>query len=308
METKKNQPTPQQGKNEITEKNVSDSVLARVNELQEATQLQLPKNYSAANALKSAWLVLQTVEDKDHHRALEICTKESIANCLFDMVIQGLSVVKKQCYFIVYGKNLTLQRSYFGTVALAKRVGAIKTEPVANIIYEGDEFVYEIDPKTGIYHVKKHVQTLESIGSGKIKAAYCICQTKNGDEVTIMTYEQIQKAWNQGATHGKSPAHTNFAAEMAKKTVIGRACKMAINSSDDSWILNDYEDEPNSDSTVREQRDANTQSGTQTVVDADYEELTPAAQSGAGNTISQPALENAKESTTNASHSDNDPY
>lgn len=306
METKNNQ--PQQGKNEITEKNISDSVLTRVNELQEATQLQLPRNYAASNALKSAWLMLQSVEDKDHHKALTVCSKESIANALFDMVIQGLSVAKKQCYFIVYKNELQLQRSYFGTVALAKRVGAISTEPVANIIYEGDEFVYEIDPKTGIYHVKKHVQTLDSINSGKIKAAYCICQTKNGDEVTIMTYDQIQKAWNQGATHGKSPAHTNFAAEMAKKTVIGRACKMAINSSDDAWMLNENEDNFDSDETVRTQRNANTQSGTKTVVDADYEELSPTAQNGAGSTTSQPALENAQEGASIDSQNDNDPY
>ena len=67
----------------------------------------------------------------------------------------------------------------------------------------------------------------------------------------IMTMEQIQKAWNQGATKGNSPAHKNFTDEMAKKSVINRCCKNFVNSAKDNDVLietlnrtieNDYEE------------------------------------------------------------------
>lgn len=120
--------------------NISEQVLSRIEQFQKDGSMILPKNYSVENHMKSAWLALQEVEDKEHHKALQICTKESIANSLLDMVLQGLSVSKNQGYFIVYGNKLVFKRSYFGTIALAKRAGGMVSEPVANVIYEGDVF------------------------------------------------------------------------------------------------------------------------------------------------------------------------
>jgi len=53
---------------------------------------------------------------------------------------------------------------------------------------------------------------------------------------------QIQKSWEQGPTKGQSPAHKNFPGEMAKKTVINRACKLLIAASDDSVLMEPGED------------------------------------------------------------------
>lgn len=236
--------------------NISEQVLSRIEQFQKDGSMILPKNYSVENHMKSAWLALQEVEDKDHHKALQICTKESIANSLLDMVLQGLSVSKKQGYFIVYGNKLIFQRSYFGTIALAKRTGGIVSEPVANVIYEGDDFQYEIDPKTAKVAIVKHSQKLENIDNSKIKGAYALVTLADGTtQVTIMSMQQIRAAWGQGATKGNSPAHKNFAEEMAKKTVIGRACKAIINSSDDAWLYDGKEDDADSDKASM-QRDA----------------------------------------------------
>lgn len=236
--------------------NISEQVLSRIEQFQKDGSMILPKNYSVENHMKSAWLALQEVEDKEHHKALQICTKESIANSLLDMVLQGLSVSKKQGYFIVYGNKLIFQRSYFGTIALAKRAGGMVSEPVANVIYEGDDFLYEIDPKTAKVSIVKHSQKLENIDNSKIKGAYALVTLADGTtQVTIMSMQQIQAAWGQGATKGNSPAHKNFAEEMAKKTVIGRACKAIINSSDDAWLYDGKEDDADSDKASI-QRDA----------------------------------------------------
>ena len=236
--------------------NISEQVLSRIEQFQKDGSMILPKNYSVENHMKSAWLALQEVEDKDHHKALQICTKESIANSLLDMVLQGLSVSKKQGYFIVYGNKLIFRRSYFGTIALAKRAGGMVSEPVANVIYEGDDFQYEIDPKTAKVSIIKHSQKLENIDNSKIKGAYALVTLADGTtQVTIMSMQQIRAAWGQGATKGNSPAHKNFAEEMAKKTVIGRACKAISNSSDDAWLYDGKEDDADSDKASI-QRDA----------------------------------------------------
>lgn len=245
--------------------NISEQVLSRIEQFQKDGSMILPKNYSVENHMKSAWLALQEVEDKEHHKALQICTKESIANSLLDMVLQGLSVSKKQGYFIMYGNKLIFQRSYFGTIALAKRAGGMVSEPVANVIYEGDDFQYEIDPKTAKVAIVKHSQKLENIDNSKIKGAYALVTLADGTtQVTIMSMQQIRAAWGQGATKGNSPAHKNFAEEMAKKTVIGRACKAIINSSDDAWLYDGKEDDADSDKASI-QRDAAQRSDVQII-------------------------------------------
>lgn len=257
MAQNENQTTQQPQTGAIVKyENISEQVLARVNTFAEDGGLKLPKNYAVQNHMKSAWLILQETKDLKGQPALTVCTKESIANALFDMVLQGMSVSMKQGYFIVYGNKLTFQRSYFGTVALAKRCGGIVGEPVANVIYEGDEFVYTIDPKTAKMSIIEHKQKVENIDDSKIKAAYAlITRTDGSTELTIMSMAQIRAAWNQGATHGASPAHKNFPAEMCKKTVIGRACKLIINSSDDAWLYDGKQDEDDVD-TAQQQRNA----------------------------------------------------
>ena len=261
----------------IQEKNIADSVLAKVTAFQREGTLTLPEGYAVENHLKAAWLVLLEVKDRNGGEALKICTKDSIAQAMLDMVLQGLSVQKRQAYFIVYGNKLTLMRSYFGTIALAKKVG-MKTEPVANVVYEGDVFQFEIDPLTGLHHIVKHEQQLGNIDDGKILGAYCIIDLPDGrKDVTIMPMAQIRKSWEQGATKGNSPAHKNFTSEMAKRTVINKALKIFINSSDDGWLYSDKPDDMDTD-TAAQERNARVASGagsrTVKVEEVEFEEVT----------------------------------
>lgn len=275
--------------------NISEQVLSRIEQFQKDGSMILPKNYSVENHMKSAWLALQEVEDKEHHKALQICTKESIANSLLDMVLQGLSVSKKQGYFIMYGNKLIFQRSYFGTIALAKRAGGMVSEPVANVIYDGDDFQYEIDPKTAKVAIVKHSQKLENIDNSKIKGAYALVTLADGTtQVTIMSMQQIRAAWGQGATKGNSPAHKNFAEEMAKKTVIGRACKAIINSSDDAWLYDGKEDDADSDKASI-QRDAAQHSDVQ-IIDTtavEFDDVSETSSSTDAPQTQEPASEEA---------------
>lgn len=249
-----------------------NQVLSRINNFKSSGQIKLPENYSPENALKSAWLILQEVQDRNQKPVLESCTMPSIANALLDMVVQGLNPVKKQCYFIAYGNKLLMQRSYMGTEMLAKRVADAK-EIKANAIYENDVFEYEVNPANGRKKVTKHEQKMDNLDHEKVRGAYAIITYNDGSvDTEIMNIKQIRQAWNQGAAKGNSPAHKNFTDEMAKKTVINRACKNIINSSDDADLYQN-EDTPIDPVVANVQHQLNTEANKETI---GFEETTPA--------------------------------
>ena len=214
------------------------TVAARLRVYTDKRELLLPANYSAENALKSAWLVLQETVDKNGKPVLQACSQASIANALLDMAVQGLNPGKKQCYFISYGTKLLCQRSYFGAMAVAKQVAGAKTI-WAEIVYVGDAFEYEVSHNRK--DITKHTQKLDNIKLGNIAAAYCVVEF--GDDrpsyTEIMTMEQIRKAWAKSKMNPDAPssAHSQFPEEMCKRTVINRACKAIINSSSDDNLF-----------------------------------------------------------------------
>ena len=223
------------------EKNISDIVLAKIKVFEETGTLNVPKNYSPANALRIAWLILQETKNMDKRPVLDVCTRESVANAMLRMIILGLNPVKRQCSFIAYGNQLTCQREYQGTIAIAKRHGVKKVTGCA--VFKDDTFEYII-LEDGTHKVSKHLQTIESIDSGVVKAAYATKEYDDGSKETkVMSMSQIKKAWEQGQTKGQSPAHKNFPDEMAIKTVINRLLKPDVNSSDDADLFVDQDDD-----------------------------------------------------------------
>ena len=222
---------------QVKEKELSTQVLSKVESFTNTGELVLPTDYSPANALKGAMLILAETQTRDKKPVLQACTKESIAKAMLKMVVQGLSPLKSQGYFIPYGDQLTWSRSYQGSIALARRVGGV-SDVVANIVYKEDVFEYKVNTETGRKELVKHEQKFENIDNGEIKGAYAIISYEDGrTDLVVMTIKEIETAWGQGATKGNSPAHKNFRQEMAKKTVINRACKTPINSSSDVHLF-----------------------------------------------------------------------
>ncbi|WP_053983776.1 recombinase RecT [Niameybacter massiliensis] len=240
------------------QKEITDSVLAKVNKLQENKSLVLPQNYVAGNALQSAALILAETVDNAKKPVLESCTKESIANSLLDMVKMGLEPSKKQCYFVAFGGKLQLMTSYFGKLAIAKRVSGLE-EVKAFVIYEGDEFEMEFNIDDLTMQLKTYKPNPLNVNLSKITGAFAIPIFKDGTrgDLVYMSYDQIQKSWNQGYAKGKSGAHTNFTDEMCKKTIITRVCKTLINSSDDGDLIDTYQgaDEESTPTPQAEQKE-----------------------------------------------------
>lgn len=219
--------------------NTIDRAEERIKNLQDNNEIDLPADYSVNNALKSAWLQLQETKTKDKKPVLKACTRTSIMNAILKTVVEGLSPAKDQVYYIAYGKKLKAMRSYFGNIALAKRVANVK-EVKPTIIYEGDKINIEIED--GSKYVEDHKTKWQNQDDDKIAGVYAIVKFNDDrpDQHTIMTLDECKQAWKQGSTYGKydGTTHDKFAGEMAKRTVINRATKPLIKSSTDDYLMN----------------------------------------------------------------------
>ena len=240
----KNQNPGSDKKPQTKEQLITKMLTDKINFFKETGEIQIKPNYSPENAIKSAFMIIQDLEDKNKRPALQVCTEGSISQALFKMIILGLSPVKGQCYFAVYGNELVMEKQYQGNIKLAKESGLKSIH--AQIIYKGENPQIKIDPDTGRTMVINHNRELNKMDNDNIIGAYAVCNMTDGStDVEVMPMSMIQKAWEQGYNNGKSPAHRNFKDQMCKKTVINRACKLIYQTSDDSLIFGnkqEYED------------------------------------------------------------------
>lgn len=234
-----NQPTTKKTALALVKEQVVDQVAKKVDSFLQTGQLRLPKGYSPHNAMHAAWLVLQEIKDKNGKLALETCSKASIANALFGMVVQGLDPLKKQCYFIAYGQHLSCQRSYFGTIAMAQRMAGI-SEVLPMVRYADEPFKAIVE--RGRVSIERHELNLDPgrDPNTPIAHAYCIVEFADGREpvTTLMRWDQVQASWKKSRgnpTRGDSP-HQEFPDQMAIRTVVNRALKPYINASTDAHL------------------------------------------------------------------------
>lgn len=214
-----NKPTKQEhfGSIEISAFNSIDNMLSN--------GITFPVGYNPQKAVTGALMRIQQ-DDK-----LMNCKKDSILESLMQMVTLGLDVNATQCYLIPYGGECKLSVSYFGKQTAVKRIKGV-IDVVAQPIFSEDSVDYDIEDG-----IVKNLQHKTSFGSRKsgIAGAYAIIKLDSevfGREqhIEIMDMDEIKASWGMGATKGNSPAHRNFKGEMAKKSVISRACKNFINT------------------------------------------------------------------------------
>lgn len=214
---------------ELTQKQVTSNVATRI-EAMKGEGLLIAPNYSVSNALSSAYYALK---NSSSGNLLEKCTSESIYNALLDMVTQGLSPAKTQCYFVPYGNTVKLTRSYFGTMKVVKQLSNVK-DIYAEVIYEGDDF--KIKNENGRKVFVSH-ETDWMNADNPIVGAYCIIEKEDGEKIlTVMTKKQIDKSWSKAKTKN---VQIDFPDQMAMRTVINRAAKPFFNTSDDNDLFVD---------------------------------------------------------------------
>lgn len=242
-ETKKNEVTAQntQKKEELVAQQVDFAInnsfidgLSKQLNAKVQNGMSFPADYNVTNALMGAYLALKETEDKNGKPLLEVCSQTSIANSLMDMATLGLSVQKKQGYFIAYGGKCQFQRSYFGNMTIARRYGMKDVN--AEVIYDGDEFTYSI--VDGKKEFTSHKQDFKNIDTDKISGAYAIVTMEDGTKyLEVMNINQLKQSWKQGYGYKETGGtHQKFADQMAKKTVINRAMKQIINTHGDAFV------------------------------------------------------------------------
>lgn len=219
-------------------KDITDTVSKKIGELEESG-LKLPSNYNYQNALKSAFFAISKVKTSKKNGnmpALQFCDKASVANSLLNMVTQGLNPSKNQCYFIVYGKELQLQRSYFGTISVLKRIDEVK-DIYAEVIHQDDGFEIGSD-EIGRLIIKKFEPRFDNLDK-EIVGAFAVIVKNDDDKVyTIMTKKEIDMSWSKTKAYAND-VQKEFSQEMAKRTVLNRAAKMYVNTSDDADLLSE---------------------------------------------------------------------
>ncbi|MEK4025828.1 RecT family recombinase [Sporosarcina sp. FSL W7-1283] len=222
--------TPAEKKNELVTK-----VATKVQTMVENNQINIPNNYSIVNAVQAAYFKLTEVDFKKKTSLMDTATPDSVAFSLQDMAIQALSVAKNQGYFIVYGDKMQFVRSYHGTQAVLKRLNGVK-DVWANVIWKGETFDVEYNDR-GQLAFKSHTVDWQAATGKKedIQGAYCIIEREDGVQfLTVMTMAEIQTSWSQSSM---TAVQDKYPQEMAKRTVINRASKAFINTSDDSDLF-----------------------------------------------------------------------
>ena len=212
--------------------------------------LSLPPDYSVGNALNSAYLILS--DTTKGQPLLDKCDQGSVIKALMNMAIQGLSPAKNQCYFIPYGNQLVMQRSYFGSISVVKRLSNVK-DIQAQVVHKDDKF--KIGGKDGVLVVKEFEPSFENLDK-PIIGAFAWVEDLNGNRTyTVMTKKDIDTSWSHAKT---KKVQNEFPEEMAKRTVINRAAKFYINSSSDNDLFvkavnettsNEYENDDRKDVT-----------------------------------------------------------
>lgn len=225
---------------ELVAKDFTEGMVVKIKQ-KEKFGLTFPKDYNYTNEFMSAMLILQDTVDMNKKPVLQSCTRASIENALIDMVTDGLSMRKKQCYPVAYAGKLSCQPSVYGATCVARRYGLVDIN--AEVVYEGDKFSYTI--RNGKKTIVEHTQEIDNIDNDKIKGAYAVAVMKDGSVKTeVMTIKQIKTAWKQGFGYKENGngVHQKFTDQMAMKTVKNRLLKSINNTHSGFGEEDDYEE------------------------------------------------------------------
>ncbi len=186
--------------------------------------------YDAGAELSSAMMHIMQTVNREGKPALSVCTKESVISSLRDMAIQGLSMVRNQCYPIVCKNQLQIWHSYFGKLLAFNRMFP-NLKASANVVHEGDKYYYCYNEEYNFHYIKIEEAKLENRDKPIVCAYGFIMDAKTKEKIygIVMTKKEIDTCWLKSQNKSHS-VHNEFPEEMAKKTVFNRLTKIFINT------------------------------------------------------------------------------
>ena len=184
--------------------------------------------YDLGTEISTAMLKIAQTKDRNGNLALKVCSQESVLSAMRDMALQGLSMSRNQCYPIVYGDKLEIQRSYFGTIAVFQRMFP-NLKVTSNVLYKGDEYEYCSDEIYDFNYVTNVRSKIENRDNPIVAAYGSIIDLTTKERVygCVMTRSEIDRSWSKAKTKN---VQNEFPQEMAKRTLINRMCKLYVNT------------------------------------------------------------------------------
>lgn len=165
--------------------------------------------------------------EADRRTLISACMKAAQDGLLLDGREAGLSVYNDRQNG---GKTVAYLPMVGGILKKIRQSGEISSIR-AHVVYEGDEFDFELGDNERIQHKPNLAQ------QGKPLAAYAIAKFKDGDiQREVMSVAQIQKIALKATGIGKACWASEWG-EMAKKTVIRRLAKRLPSSNDLDQVL-----------------------------------------------------------------------
>jgi len=210
-------------------KNPINSFRDLLEKLRPQIQMALPKHIDLNRMIR---ICLTTIQ---RNPKLLDCTQDSLLGCLFQCVQLGLEPdgLLGHAYLIPFNdrKNnrviCTLIVGYKGLLKLARQSNEI-TSISARVVYSKDVFEYEFGLEEKLVHKPSHDED-----PGEMTFAYAIFRLKGGGyHFDVMSVGEIDRIRDRSKAAKDGPWVTDYD-EMAKKTVLRRASKMAPASIED---------------------------------------------------------------------------
>lgn len=199
------------------------------------------KTFNAKQAIISMALKLKETKDKAGRPAIDVCTRESIAQVAQELLVKRLDPLKSQVSLIVRGDKLSFQQQYQGAVKRALELNPFLSHFNFVPIFQQDKVEMEIG-KDGSYGIKSHTTSFANIGNDKLVGGYVRAIKKDGSVymTEVMTMEQIKIAWSKSSNPSLS-VHKQFPVRMARKTILNGLCNWLINTTGEQEEYEDVE-------------------------------------------------------------------
>lgn len=217
---------------------VEEIALSKINQYVELGMV-LPPNFNPTNSLKKARMMLNDMKVQGKP-VLEVCTKESIIQCLIESCCKGLDYSEMQVYFIPRGNVMTNLESVYGRITRAKRASRYY-KPIVQYVHEGDTFEIGVDPTNGKTIIKKHETSLENLDKPIIAAYTYVTDDTNDTTIFIMTKKEWLKSWTKSPS-GAAVAK-DFERDMIYRTIIKKSTKALVNSNIKSFVPTNEDDD-----------------------------------------------------------------
>jgi recombination protein RecT len=190
----------------------------------------LPSQIPAERFIRTIITAVQMQPDlleADRRTLIGACMKAAHDGLLLDGREAGLSVYKDRQSG---GKTVAYMPMVGGILKKIRQSGEISSIR-AHVVYEGDEFDFELGDNERIHHKPNLTQQARPL------AVYAIARFKDGDiQREVMSVAQVERIRAKATGIGKA-CWTSEWGEMAKKTVIRRLAKRLPSSNDLDQVL-----------------------------------------------------------------------